>query len=112
MSFANKILEINYNVDSKISETESSCKSEIQLLKGAVEKVNNASIQSERVTNNKFNLMEQKIINVKDDLKTVINRTLDSVHEQVVITSNVDSEIELESFTGDRSCLLYTSRCV
>ena len=102
LSFANKMVEINENVDSKISETESSYKSEIQLLKGAVEMVNSASIQSERVTNNKFNLMEQKIINVKDDLNMVINKKLDSVNEQVVITRNVDSEIELELFTGDR----------
>ena len=64
--------------------------------------VNNASIQSERVTNNKFNLMEQKLINVKDDLNTVINKKLDSVSERVVITRDADSEIELESFNGDR----------
>ena len=31
-----------------------------------------------------------------------IRDRLDSVSEQVVITRNVDSEIELESFTGDR----------
>ena len=75
--------------------------------------INEASIQSERVTNNKLNLIEQKLINTKDELSGEISKKLNSVTERILITREVNNNIELESFSCEsRGCLLYTSRCV
>ena len=57
--------------------------------------VNEASIQSERVTNNKLNLIEQKLINTKDELSGEISKKLNSVTEQILITREVNNNIEL-----------------
>ena len=86
---------------SKISEIEDSYKTEMQSLQNTVEKINKNSIQSECVNNSKFMLIKQSVSNVKDELSGAISQKLNNVTEQILITRDVNNDIELESFSCD-----------
>ena len=112
-----QIEEINKNIqrcetdtDSKISEINTNYKTEIQLLHDTVKTINQNSVQSKYENNSKFTLIEQNINSVKDELSGEINKKLTGLTERILITRDINNEIELESFSSkSRTCLLYTS---
>ena len=113
-----KIETYETSTNVKINEIESNCKTEIQAIQNTVNTIDKNNKQFECLNNDKFVLMEQSIVNVKDELNVAINKKLSSVTEQIVITKDMNSDIDLELFNCENggytlcSCLLYTSRCV
>ena len=73
-------------------EVGSACKQSIQESVGVINKHN---LQYANKCENKFSMIEQNIIEIKDELHVVVSQNLNNVAERVVYT-----------------CLLYTSRCV
>ena len=58
--------------------------------------IDKRNVQVECLNNNKFISIEQSIVNVKDELNVAINEKLNHVTEQVVITKDMNSDIDLE----------------
>ena len=111
-----KIKICETNTDFKINEIESNCKLEIQAIQDTVTVMDKRNTQLECLNNDKFVLIEQNIVNIKDELNVTISKKLNNVAEQVVITRDMSIDIDLELFNcenrGVHPCLLYTSRCV
>ena len=99
-STMSRIEEINKNMQrcenntvkkiSEISKINTSYKTEIQLLHDTVKTINKNCIQSECVNNGKFNLIEQNINSVKDELSGEINKKLTGVTERILVTRDVN----------------------
>ena len=88
-----KIYETNTNL--KIHEIESTCKIEIQAIQDTVNVMDKRNIQFECSNNDKFVSIEQSIVNVKDELNVAISKKLSNVAEQVMITRDMNIDIEL-----------------
>ena len=89
------------NVDLKINEIENTCKTEMQALNESISVITKNSIQSECSNDKKLHSIEQSISNVKEELSLVINKKLSNVTERVLITRDVNNEIELETFCSE-----------
>ena len=103
-----QIEEINKNIkkcevhtDNKLSEISVSCETEIQLLHDTVKNINQKCIQSECSNDRKFNLVEQNINSVKDELQVAISQKMNNITERILVTRDVNNDIELESFSHD-----------
>ena len=70
--------------------------------------MNKHNLQCKSIHDNKFKLMEQSIVEVKDELYVAISQKVNNIAEQVVFTRDANNDIELESFSCDNRVGGYT----
>ena len=93
-----KINEHNNAIEIKIMEVENVCKQSVQESVGAMSKHN---LQYEIKNDNKLKVIEQDIIEIKDELHVAVSQNLNSVADQVLYTREAKDDIELEQFNCD-----------
>ena len=93
-----KIKESNDDIKNKIMEVENVCKQSIQESVGVMNKHN---LQYKNKYDNKFRVIEQDIIEIKDELHVAVSQNLNNVAERILYTREAKDDIELEQFCCD-----------
>ena len=88
-----KINENNNDIKNKIVEVENVCKQSIQESVGVM---NTHYLQYESKYDNKLSIIEQDIVEIKDELHVAMSQNLNNVAERILHTCEAKDDNELE----------------